>query len=54
LRLPPAAKASSNHKNLEYDGVLNMQGAVCIMLTVIVTEDEFKANNGPDIIVLIK
>jgi hypothetical protein len=24
------------------------------MLTVIVTEDEFKANNGPDIIVLIK
>jgi hypothetical protein len=31
-----------------------MLEAVRVMLTVIVTEDEFKANNGPDIIVLIK
>jgi hypothetical protein len=31
-----------------------MQEAVCIILTVIVTENEFKANNGRDIIVLIK
>lgn len=31
-----------------------MQEAVCIMLTAIVTEDQFKANNDPDIIVLIK